>query len=1064
MNRIYHWSEWAAYKTIDSEDEMRNFLSQFDRYIARSVVRDRPEFRLIAVEMHPMALEACPKSSQTYELVKAALKGDSAAIRFASKKVLKAHPELYKVAISNCGAALAYVPEEFRYEGIYGDAVSTYGRAIGHIPSEAITPELIAVAINQDPSALELIPDELLDYQTCMTAVRSLGKILAVVPANLVDRDMCLAAVSCDGMAIEYVPDAFCDRSMQLAAVKCNGLALGAIPTRRRSRAVCESAVAANALALEYVPPRFASSELVYQAVATNGLALRFVENPEQKLCDLAVENDGTALRYVPEAYKSQAMCRNAFEKNWRMITHIPAPMVGKDMLLRAISEEAHKLEERPFSERIMNLSFYEQLNPDLSQDPEVAVAQRAAGIRRTISAVWDEGAKCFLVDDELIGREFVSGFGYEDLTFPLPTAQLSFEALCSYLGGILDIVDFGSFDLSGIEALPECVVESTIPSDALVQIGAYDEEPYRRLIEIDKSFATELFSEDYDNDCMSLENVDSPLDRYYLSDETPIYYVSDIHLNHKLVKKFPNHASENEIARYISGFVDSMLDTVPSTNRHFPLLVLGDVSYNFSIAEKFFTDLGAKWRGPIVCVLGNHELWYSSPSPKPTDPVVSVESIVEEYREMLGRHNVVLLENELFVKYRNREYAVVSINELRAWSDVELQNYLRRCSTILIGGIGFTALSDKFTAKDGLYRNTLRTLQEDEAYTAKFREFYERIVNLVPDKTVIVATHTPMRCWSLGPRHPGWIYLNGHTHRNTCELTDSYSVYEDNQIGYHAMSAGLKRFLLHPVYDVFKYHNDGIHVVNRIDYLDFCRECGVSVGSFTRKGDVYMLKRDGLYCFLLKMEANGKYYLLAGGRIHSLAFQDPEHYFERMKIYSDRTKAAFSGYNKAIRVIGDEIRRLGGTGNVHGCIVDIDFLNHIYLDPFTGELKFYYAESISERVEYPSLDLLLNEHAKSLLPAYNRLVSKSQSKGTNNQALISLNAVPSLAKSPTISRDTSMYRPSGIVRSVQYLFDTNIIRIWNDAVLAGVTDDEIAASNAAPKRLYGAHDHSLNS
>ena len=223
------------------------------------------------------------------------------------------------------------------------------------------------------------------------------------------------------------------------------------------------------------------------------------------------------------------------------------------------------------------------------------------------------------------------------------------------------------------------------------------------------------------------------------------------------------------------------------------------------------------------------------------------------------------------------------------------------------------------------------------------------------------------------------------------------------------------------------------------------------------------MLKRDGLYCFILKMESNGRCYLLAGGRIHALSVQDPNYYYERMKLYADRTKAAFSAYNKAMRTIAREVTQVGGAGTIHGCIVDIDFFSHIYLDPFTGELKYYYAESINSRVEYPTFDLLLEAHVPSLLPAYKRF-AKSSKTSSNGLVIASDGAVAPFAKTPLRSSDTTMYRPSNVVRSVQYLLDNNVIRNWNDAVLEGVSDEDILASNYAPKRVYAADDHSLNS
>ena len=39
------------------------------------------------------------------------------------------------------------------------------------------------------------------------------------------------------------------------------------------------------------------------------------------------------------------------------------------------------------------------------------------------------------------------------------------------------------------------------------------------------------------------------------------------------------------------------------------------------------------------------------------------------------------------------------------------------------------------------------------------------------------------------------------------------------------------------------------------------------------------------------------------------------------------------------------------------------------------------------------------------------------------------------LAIVPQVVLDKSMYKPSRIMRSIQYIFDQNVVRIWNDEV-----------------------------
>jgi len=45
----------------------------------------------------------------------------------------------------------------------------------------------------------------------------------------------------------------------------------------------------------------------------------------------------------------------------------------------------------------------------------------------------------------------------------------------------------------------------------------------------------------------------------------------------------------------------------------------------------------------------------------------------------------------------------------------------------------------------------------------------------------------------------------------------------------------------------------------------------------------------------------------------------------------------------------------------------------------------------------------------------------------------------------------TVMYKPSAIMRGLQYTFDHNVVRVWNDAVLEDVTDGNSLAPLSLP-------------
>lgn len=192
------------------------------------------------------------------------------------------------------------------------------------------------------------------------------------------------------------------------------------------------------------------------------------------------------------------------------------------------------------------------------------------------------------------------------------------------------------------------------------------------------------------------------------------------------------------------------------------------------------------------------------------------------------------------------------------------------------------------------------------------------------------------------------------------------------------------------------------------------------------------MLKSHNVYCFILENQDTEKMYLLNGGNINILEHSDINYYFERMSYYSDAIKEIFSGYNQALKSISDSIKKIGGTGTIHGSIVDIDFFNHIYLNPEDGTVTPYFALSIVEKYIYPNVKALLLAEREDL---YDNYMKNLDGETEGNMLLKGEMKAGSIEVSRFIP-DTSMYRPSRIMKSLQYLTEVNVIRIWNDSII----------------------------
>lgn len=149
--------------------------------------------------------------------------------------------------------------------------------------------------------------------------------------------------------------------------------------------------------------------------------------------------------------------------------------------------------------------------------------------------------------------------------------------------------------------------------------------------------------------------------------------------------------------------------------------------------------------------------------------------------------------------------------------------------------------------------------------------------------------------------------------------------------------------------------------------------------------------------------------------------------------IIQSATNRTFFDYLLVGGDISNDIKRIGGTGKIHGCIVDIDYFSHLYVNLIDGKITPYFAYSIEDKYIYNNLSSLLKKQRKDLYSNFKKLLDEKNDKillleGKKKINLTNMDLV-------TYISDTSMYEPSRIMKSLQYLTDTNIIRIWNDDI-----------------------------
>ena len=276
---------------------------------------------------------------------------------------------------------------------------------------------------------------------------------------------------------------------------------------------------------------------------------------------------------------------------------------------------------------------------------------------------------------------------------------------------------------------------------------------------------------------------------------------------------------------------------------------------------------------------------------------------------------------------------------------------------------------------------------------------------------------------------------MSGHTHRNVLNVSDEFQVYSDNQIGYGGV-VHLKSFYMSREHDIFRYYPDGIHTITKELYQKFYRSKNMSM-TCNREGTYTMIKRDSLYCFFY--QDGGKPYMLDGGVIRDASGHDLEYYFENMTKYGEAVGGFVKEYQDRLRTISSMVKAIGGNGRMHGCIVDVDFYNHVYLNPFDGTVTSYTATDVVNKYVFPGFEAMLESERKDLLPEYRRMLDQG---GTSLPATMTRQT-----GSEGYYGGTDIYRVSRLFYTLQHLTENFVIRRWDDVLMSATDKNRQKAS-----------------
>ena len=723
-----------------------------------------------------------------------------------------------------------------------------------------------------------------------------------------------------------------------------------------------------------------------------------------EHLCDIAFNKNIESIKYIPNRYKRK-YSKDVIKNNWLLYNYCDT----QDFTLEDWVEVMPYININFSNLNKSEQKIFEKIASDLINNFE----------DNTISSFLEKQFESEIIDKFYQDGYFIITKRLSTIYKRIKYRFSNFDDFYSFLEGDLTNSDIYEYDFNEIDIKKYNLSDTAINSSILIKNGLYDDTFYNETIKPLLNNSNELVKVDESIVPMLHETDVLPYQSGDFMKRTSIYYISDIHIDNKIAIKFNNHATKKEIEYYIKKLVDKMVDSISSEIVGKFILIAGDVSSSFEISKIFYEKLVERNRissKRIICVLGNHELWNLDRASKN-----NVDSIVKLYRDMFAELDITFLQNELLVV--GDDYEIITESEIETMTSDELKKKTLESQLTIFGGIGFSGYNPDFNASKLIYFDAVPTLEEDKKLTNKFNSLYIKLKDCLSNRKIIILTHHPKQDWSTDNYNSNWIYINGHTHKNVYEKNSDKQLYADNQIGYFNEDVKLKKIDYSLKCNIFNDYEDGIHLISLAQYLLFYRKMGYSI-SCKLQGEFYLLKKNDILMFVYKND-KGNLYIMNGGRQNKLDHKDIEYYYNNMDNYSIIIKEGTKSYYEYINQLSDYVKSIGGSGNVHGTIVDIDFYNHVYVNIYDGKITPYWAASMDYKIVYPSFQELLSNHCPKMLENMNS--NKNELVAMKNELIPSGGGV---------YEDTKIYRESRIMKKIQYLIDDNIIRVWNDNLL----------------------------
>ena len=426
--------------------------------------------------------------------------------------------------------------------------------------------------------------------------------------------------------------------------------------------------------------------------------------------------------------------------------------------------------------------------------------------------------------------------------------------------------------------------------------------------------------------------------------------------------------------------------------------------------------------------------------------------SAIKDVYVVLGNHEYIDFEDVAScVSYYQYELSKIGINLLHN-SGYAYEKF------VIYGGTGFAKHDEKWNA-DTVVCCPNFSREDEKRETELFEKGYKKALARAKENNLcfLSVSHYPISACLDNKYDKEAIYFTGHNHQNRYVKNAERVVYSDNQIGYKDTNIVFR--IATTGFDVNPYDDmqDGLYVTTIKDYLQFYRYIGEDIGKgnvlYQRcqngKANLYVIKRKGYYGFFIMNPkgASKGISIVNGGVTKKLTNStDMSWICENFDVVLCKYLQILTPLRNAQEQLSKELKELGLSGEIHGCIVDIDFYHHIMLNPSDGSMTFYYSYEFGMVLNLDSFEDVIESieiHNSIWFPVdcasvRKKYIEKSKDKNfllsvTSNSYLIESEntdiAEVSEREEQIVSRTDGMYGVSRKVNPLQRLFSGHVLR-----------------------------------